>query len=191
MHTICNAKSKSTGVQCKAKTVNGTTKCHYHGGRSKGVKGNKHPATPGSIYSQYLSTDDLKNFSAAADTIGNIDVEIQLVKMQLARVIKAQSTDPPDDMQLSEVSNEAGPPTEDGEQVVKIKRVHKRRDFDVLIDRFTGRIASLERDRLTLVTSELENKIKQGVLDGAIAEEDTPQSKRLVFESVDGRKQKE
>lgn len=34
----CNAKSKRTGVQCRAPAAKGKTKCRFHGGASTGPK---------------------------------------------------------------------------------------------------------------------------------------------------------
>ena len=34
----CNAKSKRTGIQCRAPAAKGKTKCRFHGGRSTGPK---------------------------------------------------------------------------------------------------------------------------------------------------------
>ncbi len=34
----CNAKSKRTGIQCRAPAANGKTKCRFHGGASTGPK---------------------------------------------------------------------------------------------------------------------------------------------------------
>ena len=34
----CNAKSKRTGIQCRAPAAHGQTKCRFHGGASTGPK---------------------------------------------------------------------------------------------------------------------------------------------------------
>jgi hypothetical protein len=36
-YTQCNAKSKPTKQQCKARSIKGKTKCRFHGGRSIGA----------------------------------------------------------------------------------------------------------------------------------------------------------
>ena len=156
----CTAKSKRTGNQCRRYAIPGKTKCKHHGGRSTGPK---NPNTKNNaikadgIYSQYLKADDLRNYAAAGDTIGSIDIELQLVKMQLAKVVKAQSEMPPDDMQLEEIAHGITDPGADneaptGQGQTKIKKTTKRRNFDALIDRFTGRIESLEKTRKELMS---------------------------------------
>lgn len=48
----CNATAKSTGVKCTRPAINGTTKCHYHGGKS--LKGVASPRFTTGAYSKYL-----------------------------------------------------------------------------------------------------------------------------------------
>lgn len=54
MALICNAKSKSTGEQCKQPASTGSTKCRYHGGKS--LKGIASPNIKTGRYSKYLPT---------------------------------------------------------------------------------------------------------------------------------------
>jgi len=60
-----------------------------HGGKSTGAPGNKNAAKPGSIYSKYLTDEELADFHAAE--IDQIDQELRLTKVLLNRVLMAKA----------------------------------------------------------------------------------------------------
>ena len=157
MPIICNAKSKQSGLPCKAYAIAGKTKCHYHGGRSTGVKGNQNHKRAGALYSKFMSAEDARNFEAFKDAAGGLDDEIRLARVMLARVLRLRGKDEQD------------------------------QTCDDLVIRYTGRIASLIEKRLDLVHSQLDIELKLKQLAAMDAGEGEPESKRVVFEVIDGR----
>ncbi len=85
---LCGAKTRS-GEPCKRHAVPGSKRCKLHGGAAaKANKGNQHAAKPGSIYSKYLTDEELADFHAAE--IDQIDQELRLTKVLLNRVLMAK-----------------------------------------------------------------------------------------------------
>lgn len=143
-------------MPCKAYAIAGKTKCHYHGGRSTGVKGNQNHKRAGALYSKFLDAEDIASVAQAAELLGSLDAELHLVRMRLARVLRLCG----------------------GE--LDIAR-------DDLIIRYTGRIETLERRRLELELLALDIELKGKQLAAMDAGEGEPESKRVVFEVIDGR----
>lgn len=88
---LCGAKTRS-GEPCKRHAIPGSKRCKLHGGKSSGPKdqaGNKNAAKPGSIYSKYLTDEELADFHAAE--IDQIDQELRLTKVLLNRVLMAKA----------------------------------------------------------------------------------------------------
>ena len=86
---LCGAKTRS-GEPCKRHAVPGSKRCKLHGGAAaKANKGNQHAAKPGSIYSKYLTDEELADFHAAE--IDQIDQELRLTKVLLNRVLMAKA----------------------------------------------------------------------------------------------------
>jgi hypothetical protein len=84
---LCGAKTRS-GEPCKRHAVPGSSRCKLHGGKSSGPpKGSKNAATPGSIYSQFLTDEEQADFQAAE--IDQIDDELRMTKVLLGRVLRA------------------------------------------------------------------------------------------------------
>lgn len=138
----CTAKSKRTGVQCKAKGMpNG--KCYHHGGKSTGApKGNKFAATHG-VYSRSFTTDES---DLAQTAIGSLDQELILARVQLSRALKAEANASalPDRLELAEITT-----TDAG----YVQRKSIKRDYYQIINTLLGRIESLEKSRQTLLTA--------------------------------------
>jgi hypothetical protein len=84
---LCGSKTRS-GEPCKRHAVPGSKRCKLHGGKSTGAPGNKNAAKPGSIYSKYLTDEELADFHAAE--IDQIDQELRLTKVLLNRVLMAK-----------------------------------------------------------------------------------------------------
>ncbi len=125
----CGAKTR-TGDYCKSPAMaNG--RCRMHGGST--------PNKPGTIYSKYLTLEEKADYNLIK--LGSVEEELCLIRIRLARVLRIQSSMPDDQLELSERIV-----TEHGET-----QKYKRRDFDAMIDRFVGRIESLEKTRMLLM----------------------------------------
>ncbi len=85
---LCGAKTRS-GEPCKRHAIPGSKRCKLHGGKSTGAPGNKNAAKPGSIYSKYLTDEELADFHVAE--IDQIDQELRLTKVLLNRVLMAKA----------------------------------------------------------------------------------------------------
>ena len=85
---LCGSKTRS-GEPCKRHAVPGSKRCKLHGGKSTGAAGNKNAAKPGSIYSKYLTDEELADFHATE--IDQIDQELRLTKVLLNRVLMAKA----------------------------------------------------------------------------------------------------
>lgn len=146
----CGAKTRG-GDKCKKHAMpNG--RCRLHGGANNGApKGSRNAAKPGNIYSAYLT--DEENAVLTRLEIGKIEDELRLCRIRLMRALKAETNEP----ELEQITNKA-----DG----GIEEVSKRRDYSSLIDRLMGRIASLEKDRIALIDSELNVELKRAELAG-------------------------
>jgi len=169
----CGAKTRS-GEPCKKAPMEGKKRCKLHGGASTGPKkpavGNKNAAKPGSIYSQFLTPEEQEAFDALE--LGRVDDELRLMRIRLARALKAEeeSANKPE---LDSVTQRQG----GGPSTVAKEVTLKRRDYTKIIDSVTARIESLERTR-----AELERKGADDDLDV------TPESKTFTYNVVDGRK---
>lgn len=65
----CSAKSKRTGLQCRAPAIKGKTKCRFHGGKSTGSKtpeGRRHCAQARTIHGQETATMRMERRLASA-----------------------------------------------------------------------------------------------------------------------------
>ncbi len=89
----CTAQSKRTGQQCGGNAIPGSTKCHWHGGRS--LAGVASPALKTGRYSKILPTRLLARYEAAqADPdLLRLDAEIALLDTRLAEVLAELSTE--------------------------------------------------------------------------------------------------
>ena len=169
----CGAKTRAGG-KCQAPAMaNG--RCRVHGGANNGApKGSRNAAKPGNIYSAYLT--DEENAVLTRLEIGKIEDELRLCKIRLMRALKAETNDP----EIEQVTAKA-----DG----GIEEVRKRRDYSGLIDRLMGRIASLEKDRLSLIDAELNIELKRADLAGKKEESaDAPTPASVIIEVRDARK---
>jgi hypothetical protein len=136
----CGATNRK-GEPCKRHAVVGSKRCKLHGGNNKPAKrGNKHAATPGSVYSQFL-TDDERAASDHVD-LDSLDAEIKLATIRLMRALKRESekADEPelDERTERDVAEHVGARSEEK---------YKVRDYSALIDRLTARVESLKAKR--------------------------------------------
>lgn len=167
---LCGAKTRS-GEPCKRHAVPGSNRCKLHGGKSPGAPaGNKHAATPGSIYSRFLTPEENRLLPEIA--LGRVDDELRLTRIRLMRAL-AQENDLGGTLELESEKEE--PLEVDGQAVPgtsKKTTTSKVRDYANLIDRLTARIESLERTRADLLKT---NPIEQ------------PPIARIEIEVVRGR----
>lgn len=163
----CGAKTRS-GTPCKGKAMpNG--RCRMHGGKNTGApKNNMNSATPGSLYSKFLTPEEHAQFSQIE--IGRIDDELRLMRIRLARALshEHENGDKPELEAVTARTNHR-----DGNSGEK---VFKRRDHTAVIDRIIGRIESLERTRIELEKA------------GASDDDGMPESRSFTYTIVDGRK---
>jgi hypothetical protein len=125
-----------------------------HGGTNKGpIKpniplGNGRAITHG-IYGDLIRPDDLPFVESIEGSIGAVDNEITIAKLQLRRALKAQgiADDLPDGLEVYEVTEREG-----AENAVAHSEVKKKlRDYPQIIDRLLARIESLEKTRKELL----------------------------------------
>jgi len=113
-------------------------RCKLHGGASIS---NTNAKKPGSIYSQFLTAEEQE--LEGAIELGSVDAELRLMRIRLRRALGAETDEP----ELDETVERDG----GGPNTVASEQHYKRRDFNGIIDRITGRIESLERRRLELL----------------------------------------
>lgn len=144
-----------------------------HGGASTGPT-NPNPtagaqaSTTHGIYSRFLTEDDRELYNAAE--IGNVDAELRVMKLRLARTIKARtaweaecagavdgkSSEGEDSMTLVEVVDGEAPGP-DGSTIDINKRTKRLPDFDKIEQACIARIESLEKTRKELLKVDPEN----------------------------------
>lgn len=166
---LCGAKTRK-GVPCKDIAMkNG--RCKRHGGKATGAKnpnvmpGAKAVTTFG-IYSRFLSEEDQALYLEAE--IGSVDAELRLVKLRLARTVRARkewedslkpdptadqpvaSADGEDHLTLVEVVDDQGIDKEGCVHDLQ-KRIKRLPDFDKIEQACLARIESLEKTRKELL----------------------------------------
>lgn len=128
-----------------------------HGGTNKGpIKpdiplGNGRAITHG-IYGDLIRADDLPFVDSIENSIGAVDNEITIAKLQLRRALKAQgiADELPDGLEVYEVTEREG-----AENAVARNEVKKKlRDYPQIIDRLLARIESLEKTRKELLAGD-------------------------------------
>jgi hypothetical protein len=143
---LCGAKNRQ-GQPCGKPPMKGKMRCAMHGGKTpKGTKGNRKHG----LYSAALSPDEQEAWDEIQ--VGNVDREIRMAKIMLNRCLElnARINQDPNTMknmaglELSEVKS-----SEEG-----VSTTSKRPDTLMLIDRYMGRIASLEKTRAELLAVE-------------------------------------
>lgn len=98
----CNAMSKTTGEQCRQPAIRGTTKCHYHGGKSP--KGLAHPSTKSGRYSKHLPARLAERYEAALNDPDLISLrdEIALTDADIGRLLALVDDEMPDGLDAKE-----------------------------------------------------------------------------------------
>lgn len=158
-YKVCGAISRMTKKPCQSTGLYPNGRCYWHGGRNRGApKGNIHREEVG-IYSQYF-TDEENDFLKQTE-LGKLDGELEVLRVRLRRlVIAARDIDSGKlTLELGGIAveqveeNSSGTGGGDAGEFTKnlIKTVRRLPDVDSLIDRYTGRIANLERTRAELL----------------------------------------
>lgn len=141
----CGAKTRS-GQPCRNRAMpNG--RCRMHGGKNTGApKSNQNAKTHG-LYASALTDEEKRLWNQIE--LGNVDDELRMAKIRLARALRLEMTDA--DLELIERTESptmlGGLP--DYDELVKAE-TFKRRDWSPIVDRLMGRIESLERTRAEL-----------------------------------------
>lgn len=162
----------------------GAKRCKLHGGNNKpAAKGNTHAAKPGSLYSKYLTPEEQADFDRIE--LGRIDDELRLTRIRLARAL-AQEQEKGSTLEVeSAVKRKGG-----GPQVATAEVHTKRRDYVGIIDRLTGRIASLEAQRASMLNMSLDAELKRLELKerGDEQNPEPPASRSFTFVVKDARR---
>ncbi|PRP68711.1 hypothetical protein BUE93_20820 [Chromobacterium amazonense] len=190
----CGAKTRSGGT-CQRNALRGSRRCALHGGKSTGPKnqrGNKNAASPGSLYSQFLTEEERAAFEQVE--LGRIDDELRLQRIRLARALRDEQ-EADGELELDEQIKRIG----GGPDAVPDERKFKRRDYVTIIDKITARIESLEKTRAELLRvscRELDDDIKRLEIEKRRKEltdpdDEVPTPVKIVVEVKDARKRVE
>ena len=156
---LCGAKNRQ-GKPCRQRPTAGSVRCKWHGGKSLRKHG---------IYAAVLTAEE----QAAYDQIpiGRLDDELKIARIRLMRALAARKLvdDGPDDLE-----NRAGMEIAEVKQKTSQAGAQTRTETEVeaIIDRYLGRIGSLERTRAELLTTmELDNpdEVAQHIQDTVLA----------------------
>ncbi|MBM2884085.1 hypothetical protein JFK97_06745 [Chromobacterium phragmitis] len=153
----CGAKTRSGG-QCQRNALRGSKRCALHGGKSTGPKnqrGNKNAASPGSLYSQFLTEEE--QALAASLELGSVDEELRLTRIRLRRAL-AREQEYGETLEVYETIERTG----GGEYAPGDEEKKRVRDYNTLIDKLTARIESLELRRVQILAVQAETALKLG-----------------------------
>lgn len=148
-YVTCGAKNRQ-GEPCQRPPLAGKTRCKLHGGATpKGLKN----AVKHGIYRKTLSDEEQAMWLDIQ--VGSVDDEIRMMKIMMNRAIETNAAirAAPNDVknmagfELSEINRT----TKGGKQDTSL--TSKRPDTVAMIDRFAGRIASLEKTRAELLAA--------------------------------------
>ena len=185
----CTAKNRS-GCRCKNPAMaNG--KCRIHGGLSTGApKGNKNSAKPGSIYSKFMTDEELGILDQTE--LDNLDQEIKVYRIRLYRLLAEEQKDELElKVRTTQTPVVGGLPVtaEDGEDEDLIEtKQYAKRDYHALINQTTARLQSLIQMRQALTGQKLDIELKQLQLNAANGEDGEQEEQKITIEVVDARK---
>ena len=148
-YAVCGATNRQ-GEPCQRPPLKGKKRCRLHGGKS--LETNKNAVTHG-VYRKTLSEEEQVLWTQLQ--VGNIDNEILFMKIMFNRAIElnAEIRASPNDVknlagfELTEINRIS----KGGKQDTNL--TSKRPDTVAMIDRFAGRIASLEKTRAELLAA--------------------------------------
>ncbi|WP_210425999.1 HGGxSTG domain-containing protein [Chromobacterium violaceum] len=156
----CGAKTRSGG-KCQRDALRGQKRCAIHGGKSTGPKdkaamrGNKRAASPGSLYSQFLTEEE--KVIAASLELGSVDEELRLTRIRLMRVL-AREEEFGGTLELYETIERTG----GGDYSPGDEEKKRERDYNALVDKLTARIESLELRRVQILAIQADTALKIG-----------------------------
>lgn len=162
---LCGAKTRAGGICQNVAMKNG--KCRLHGGKSTGApKGNQNSATPGSIYSKFLT--DEENEVVSQEGIDSLESEIKLYRARLYRLVKLEQEQGEMlelNMKTTQTPVVGGlpiPPDENEEDSGLIEtNQYAKRDYSTLINQTTARLQSLIQQRNAMLGQKLDLEVKQ------------------------------
>lgn len=187
----CTAKNRS-GCRCKNPAMaNG--KCRIHGGLSTGApKGNKNSVKPGSIYSKFMTDEELDILDQTE--LDDLDQEIKVYRIRLYRLL-AEEQKQKDELELKVRTTQTpvvgGLPVtaEEGEDEDLIEtKQYAKRDYHALINQTTARLQSLIQMKQALTGQKLDIELKQLQLNAANGEDGEQEEQKITIEVVDARK---
>ncbi|BBF66706.1 hypothetical protein F6A13_08205 [Acidithiobacillus sp. 'AMD consortium'] len=118
--TYCGAKTRA-GTPCRRYPITGRKRCKLHGGTNPGPGyGNQNAKTHG-IYASRWTPEDHERAGESQKLIGTLDTEIELVRVRIARILDTEAS--------------GGYPDA---------------AFHTLLDRYVGRLCTLETQRNAL-----------------------------------------
>lgn len=145
--TVCGAKSRS-GIPCQSRPVNGKNRCRMHGGNNPGQpKGCKNARKYG-IYEAGLTDAEKETYFEIP--LGNLDHEIRVIKIQLARALKAQQESTSKSFVQKDTKTVSETRTDN--TLEREEKTRREPDFARIINSFTGRITSLENTRAAILS---------------------------------------
>ena len=138
---------KKCGAKCRDDKACGqiamaNARCRLHGGKSTGAPGNQNAYRHG-IYSKRIRAEDLPMIPAIVASIGSVDDELVLCRLQLRRALVAQAKadELPDGLEVCiEVESDAA-----------ITTTSRKIDYFAQIATWMSRIESLEKTRKELL----------------------------------------
>lgn len=146
----CGAKTRS-GQPCK-KTALENGRCKLHGGTNPGApKGNQNARKHG-IYSDTLTADEQGLWDEIS--IGSLDDDIRIAKLQLRRALIAQAKAEAGDGLTLDWERVQVPAVEEGQEEAgqpAITRDRRRQGYEDIINRLLGRIGDLEAKRAEMM----------------------------------------
>jgi len=148
----CGAKNRQ-GEPCGRRPVPGKNRCNLHGGKTpKGTKGNRKHG----IYSDAMTDEERELWPEIISRLGSVDEEIHVIRLQLRRALIAQQRvqeAPADLKNLAGVEVTEIRRSNRGDDGPIVDVISKRADFHAIIDRLSGRLASLEKTRAELMAA--------------------------------------
>jgi len=149
---ICGAKNRQ-GNPCERSPLRGKTRCALHGGKTPtGTKGNRKHG----IYSDAMTDEERDLWPEIISRLGSVDEEIHVIRLQLRRalIVQQKVQEAPADakntagFELSEIRRSTR-----GHDKPSTDVVSRRTDYHAIIDRLSGRLASLEKTRAELLVA--------------------------------------
>lgn len=154
----CGAKTRS-GKPCTQWPMRGKTRCRLHGGLSTGPPKGSQNAFKYGIYASGIKDDEKELYEQIK--VGTLDDDIRIIKLQLARAVKAQKefeeVNPGVGLEAVESKGSALKKTAEGWE--KSEVIKKHPDYRKIIFQLSGRIAKLELTRSAIKTGDGDDDI--------------------------------